>query len=110
MTLVRAIVVALTALSVALLPVAGAHAWAATVQTSHFAATPDCCQHCQHCDHQSKDRCGDAECFVKCSGVSTAPLENPGAAFAQLVPDKTARMGGIAKTQAPNPPSPPPRA
>ena len=110
MSLVRAIVVALTALSVALLPLAGAHALASMSQTSQVAATSDCCPHAQHCDHQNKGECGDAECLIKCSSVSAAPLEKSEAAFGPSDLDRATRIAEIAKTQGPNPPSPPPRA
>jgi hypothetical protein len=110
MNLARAIVVALTALSVGLFPVAGAHALASMSQTSDHAATSECCPHANDCAHQSENECGDAECLLKCSSVSAAPLEKSGATFGQLNLDRVPGLTENAKAQATNPPAPPPRA
>ena len=110
MSFLRAIVVTLTALSAALLPVAGAHSFAFVPQTFHLAVTSDCCPQGQHCDHQTKGDCGEAGCAFNCSSVSAAALGDSGAAFGLSDLDKAMRMAGIAKPQSPNPPSPPPRA
>ena len=110
MSLMRAIVVALTALSIALLPVAGAHALVLVPQTSHLAVTAECCPEGQHCEHQRKGDCGQTECLSKCSNLSANQLEDSGAPLGPLDQDKAMRMAGTAKTQSPHPPSPPPRA
>jgi hypothetical protein len=109
MSFLRAIVVTLTALSAALLPVAGAHSFAFVPQTFHLAVTSDCCPQGQHCDHQTKGDCGEAGCAFNCF-VPAAPLGDSGAAFGLSDLDKAMRMAGFAKPQSPNPPSPPPRA
>jgi hypothetical protein len=108
MRTVRAIFVVLTALSVALLPVAGMAAPAAA--TDSASARADCCPIDQDCGKPSKSHCNeDAACALKCAGVSALPLasaETPsiGNASAELTP--IARLG---LPVAPNPPSPPPR-
>src|SRR5262245_11731013 len=108
MRTVRALIVALTALSLTLLPVAGVAASAAS--TDSASAHADCCPTDQDCGKQSKSHCNeDAACAFKCAGVSALPLTSAetasiGNASAELTP--IPRLG---LPVAPNPPSPPPR-
>jgi hypothetical protein len=106
MRTVRAILVVLTALSLALLPVAGV---AAPVPDS-ISAHADCCSPDGDCGKHSKGNCtDDAACAVKCAGVSAIPLASSETAS---VPNASAELTPIPRLSlpvAPNPPSPPPR-
>jgi hypothetical protein len=109
MRTVRAIFVVLTALSLALLPVAGVAApvtWA-----DSMSAHADCCPMDGDCGKQSKSHCNeDAACAFKCAGLSAIPLASPETAS---VPNSSAELTPIPRLSlpvAPNPPSPPPRA
>jgi hypothetical protein len=109
MSIARAIMVALTALSVTLLPVAAASASTVAHETS-VAASLDCCPQAEHCDKQTKGDCGkSAECVLKCAGVSALPAAPTGVAFGPSASPPTSTLTGIATTLSLNPPSPPPR-
>jgi hypothetical protein len=108
MRTVRAIFVALTALSLALLPMAGV---AAPVHSpDSISAHADCCPMDGDCGKHSKGGCSeDASCAFKCAGVSAIPLASSETAS---VPNASAELTPIAQLSlpvAPNPPSPPPR-
>ncbi|MET0840843.1 MAG: hypothetical protein ABWX95_01765, partial [Methyloceanibacter sp.] len=95
-------------LSLALLPVAGVAAPAASTDT--ISTHADCCSPDGDCGKHSKGNCtDDAACALKCAGVSALPLTSAetasiGNASAELTP--IPRLG---LPVAPNPPSPPPR-
>src|SRR5262245_53153677 len=103
---VRAILVVLTALSLALLPVAGVAA--PVTSADSISAHADCCPPDQDCGKHSKGNCtDDAACAVKCAGVSAIPLASSETASvpnasAEPVPDPR-----LSLAVAPNPPSPP---
>jgi hypothetical protein len=105
---VRAIFVVLTALSLALLPVAGV---AAPVASAHStSAHADCCPPVQDCGKQSKSHCNeDAACASKCAGVSAVPLASAEAASIPTASAELTPTPGLSLPLAPNPPSPPPR-
>ncbi|MGE3530050.1 MAG: hypothetical protein AB7G54_11535 [Methyloceanibacter sp.] len=109
MKIARALFVALTALSVALLPVAAtaAHVSSALSVSAHA----DCCPAGQDCDKESKGGCmKDAACALKCAGATAIPLASPDMV---RIPASTAEFAPIPRLDlalAPNPPSPPPRA
>jgi hypothetical protein len=108
MRTVRAIFVVLTALSLALLPVAGA---AAPIHSADsMSAHADCCPMDQDCGKQSKNHCNeDAACAFKCAGVSALTLAT---AETASVPNASAELTPIPRLSvavALNPPSPPPR-
>ena len=108
MSIARAIMVALTAFSVAMLPVAAASARTFSPETSITA--PECCPEAQHCDKQSNNDCGkSAACVLKCAGVSALPVAPAGVAFRPSASPQTSTLTGVATTLSPNPPSPPPR-
>jgi len=119
MRVARAILVILTAFSVALLPVAGAVARMDSPQSvsAHTADTPGvpeaheaCCQSGQHCEKHGKGDCAkEAACSFKCSSVSAAPLASSGATLTPYSSPRLALIPAIAISLAPNPPSPPPR-
>ena len=105
---VRALLVVLTALSLALLPVAGV---AAPVHSADsMSAHADCCPMDQDCGKQSKNHCNeDAACAFKCAGVSALTLAT---AETASVPNSSAELTPIPRLSLPvalNPPSPPPR-
>ena len=110
MRIVRAIMVAVTALSVTILPLAGIGALPFAPETS-IAAPLDCCPQAEHCDKQTKGDCGkSAECTLKCAGVSALPLAPTGVALSPSAAPQASALTGIATTRSSTPPSPPPRA
>ena len=107
MRLTRAILIALTAFSVAMLPVAGAGARISS--PSSVSAEMDC-PHGQHCDKHAKGDCAkDAACVLKCASVSTALLTAFEIAYTPSPLPKLTLVAGIPASLSPNPPSPPPR-
>jgi hypothetical protein len=110
MRIVRAIMVALTALSVAFLPLAGIGALAHSPESS-IVMPSDCCPQEQHCDKHAKGDCAKfAECMLKCSGLSALPLLPGGVAFSPSASPDAPRTSGRAAARPFTPPSPPPRA
>jgi hypothetical protein len=107
MSIARAILVILTALSVALLPAAVA---SARPSAPVISAHADCCPPGQDCDKQSKRDCTkDAACALKCASVSAMPpasseIASVPASFVELAPIHLFDL-----SPAPTPPSPPPR-
>ena len=66
----RAILVALIAFSVAMLPVAGVMA-STKMPGMSASATPDCCPHGEPCDKKVSDNCATAAgCALKCFNFS----------------------------------------
>jgi hypothetical protein len=109
MRIVRAIVVALTAFSVAFLPLAGIGAQAHSPGTS-IGMPSDCCPQGQHCDKQAKGDCAKfAECLLKCSSVSGIPVTPAGLVFSPTTSLEAPSTTGLATALLFNPPSPPPR-
>jgi hypothetical protein len=101
--------VGLTALSVAMLPVAAASARTFSHEAT-VTAPLDCCQQAEHCDKQAKGDCGkSAECLLKCAGVCALPVAPIGVAFSPSASPQTSTLTGLATTLSPNLPSPPPR-
>jgi hypothetical protein len=109
MRIARAIFVVLTALSVALLPVA---ATASHVSSGlSLSAHADCCPSGHDCDQQSKGGCAkDAACALKCAGVTALPLASSGTVRILASTAEPAPIPRLNLSLAPNPPSPPPRA
>jgi hypothetical protein len=67
MSTFRAILIALIATSVAMLPVAGGMARAAATGISLSAMPADCCPHAKPCEKKSSDDCASmAGCALKC--------------------------------------------
>jgi hypothetical protein len=108
MRTLRAILVVLTALSLALLPVAGV---AAPVQSADsISAHADCCSPDVDCGKHSKGNCtDDGACAVKCAGVSSIPLASSETASVRNASAESAPVPRLSLPVAPNPPSPPPR-
>jgi hypothetical protein len=104
----RAIFVVLTALSLALLPVAGVAA--PVTSADSISAHADCCPPDGDCGKHSKGNCtDDAACAFKCAGVSAVPLMSSEMASA---PNASAELTPVPQLSLPvalNPPSPPPR-
>jgi hypothetical protein len=108
MRIARAILVLLTAFSVATLPVAGAAARDGSPMT--YSTHEECCPPGQHCDeHAKKDCAKEAACALKCASLWAAPLALPETAFTPHSSAGLALIPAIALSLAPNPPSPPPR-
>jgi hypothetical protein len=105
----RAILIAVIALAVALLPVAGGMAVAMPHDASSAAAPSDCCPHGNPCEKKT-DGCGSiAGCALKCfnfTGAVPAPVSDsltPGAL------EKPALVAQAFRSPTENPPLPPPR-
>jgi hypothetical protein len=110
MSIVRAILVAFTALSVAMLPVGGAELRASSPSTSLIAAQSECCPQGQHCEKPTKGGCAKlAGCEFKCSSFSAATLA-PSGLTPVLFPSQKSTLVVEWVTSPPHiPPSPPPR-
>jgi hypothetical protein len=109
MRIARAILVILTAFSVAAVPVAGAVARAGSPMTS-AAHHEECCPPGEHCDdHAKKDCAKDAACALKCASFSAAPVTSPEIGFTPYSLAGSALIPAIALSLGPSPPSPPPR-
>jgi len=115
----RAIIVALVALAVAALPVAGVSMSAAASEAPAVSVHADCCPDGQPCamqamaDHamdHGQGHCAD-HCGGKCLCLGlTAVLSSSAGALSALMPlVKTARVAESASSPAYIPPSPPPR-
>jgi len=122
MSTLRAIIVAFVALSLAMLPVAGAQARGLPSDVSQISSHTDCCPHGQPCAMQSmagdaqsghaKGHCGDhAACGGKCLclGLTAVLSASTGARSARIPLLKTARVVESTSSPAYIPPSPPPR-
>jgi hypothetical protein len=110
MSIVRAIVVALTALSLAILPVAAAGTRGFSADTSFSVAQPECCPQGQHCEKRAKSECGkSAACALNCSSFFAATLAPSGVTRALLPLQRSAFVAEIVTSPSVNPPLPPPR-
>ena len=110
MSIVRAIVVALTALSLTILPVAGAETRGFSADTSVSAAQSECCPQGQHCEKRAKGECGKfAGCAFKCSGFSAAAVAPSGLTLVPSPLQQSALVTEIVRSPSVNPPLPPPR-
>jgi hypothetical protein len=110
MSIVRAILVAFTALSVAMLPVAGAHARALSPDASLSEAQSECCHHGQPCEKPAKDGCAKlAGCELKCSSFSAATLAPSGLTPVLVPSQKSTLVVEWVTSPSHIPPSPPPR-
>jgi hypothetical protein len=109
MRTLRAMIVVLTSLSLALLPVAGVAA--PVTSADSISAHADCCPPDGDCSKHAKSGCtDDGACAAKCAGVSAIPLAS---AETASLPSASAELTPIPRLSlpvAPNPPSPPPRA
>jgi hypothetical protein len=110
MDFARTVLVALIALSVALLPVAGASTHAFAPGDIHVTAQSDCCPQGQDCAAPGKGECGKAaSCALKCSGVFAATLTPVGLSPAPLSAEKSVFLSESPTSRSTNPPLPPPR-
>jgi hypothetical protein len=110
MSIVRAIVVAFIALSVAMLPVAGAMARASLPDMSFSAAQPECCPPGQHCDKQAKGDCGKSSaCAFKCSSFSASTVAPSGLAPVPSPEQQSILVAETVRSPSVNPLLPPPR-
>jgi hypothetical protein len=110
MKVLRAILVALTALSVATLPVAGGMARAAMTHDAAIAAKGDCCHDSGPCEKRNVGDCGSmGACALKCFNFSStlpAPLYT---AFMSSVNPRLTHAASHVPSASDNPPLPPPR-
>jgi hypothetical protein len=110
MSTFRAVLVAFVALSVAMLPVAGAEFRAFSPDSSFDAAQSDCCPQGQQCDKQAKGECGKlAGCTLKCSSFSASLAALSGVARLPSASQRMALVAQSAIASSQNPPLPPPR-
>jgi hypothetical protein len=110
MSIIRAILIAFIALSVAMPPLAGAKAYVHSPQGLLAAAQSDCCPDMDHCDKQTKGDCADlAGCALKCSSLSAVTPITSGAVPHPSPVHKAIFTTDSATSRSTNPPSPPPR-
>jgi hypothetical protein len=104
----RAIFVVLTALSLALSPVAGVAA--PVTSADSISAHADCCPPDGNCGKHSKGGCTkDGACAVNCAGVSALTLATSETVSMPNASAESAPVPQLSLPVAPNPPSPPPR-
>jgi len=110
MSIVRAIVVALMALSLAMLPVAGAMARAVPPGTTLVASQSDCCPQGRLCEKQMSHDCGAmAGCMLKCSSFSASTVAPSGLTLVASPLPQSILVAEIVRSPSVNPPLPPPR-
>jgi hypothetical protein len=114
MSTFRAILVALIALSVAMLPVAGgtaiAKSAAQSTAQSMVAAQADCCAHGKPCQNQGKNDCGSvAGCALKCFSLSAAIVAPSAMKLTVSAVEKLGLVTPAFRSPSENPPLPPPR-
>jgi hypothetical protein len=110
MSTFRAILVAVVALAVAVLPVEGGMVRAEAAGMSATAMPSDCCPHTKPCEKKTADDCGStAGCALKCfnfSGISVSGVVAKLNAVATVHP----ALAGVSSRSNPTaPPLPPPR-
>src|SRR6188474_2701110 len=109
MTLVRTIFVALVALSVAALPVAGGMARAAISHEMTLVGQGDCCHDGKPCEKKTDD-CGSmAGCALKCFNYSAAVTAPDAVQLTFSALEKSAFIVRGVPSPSDNPPLPPPR-
>jgi len=110
MRLVRAILIALMALSVAMPPMAMAKAHVPSPDGVLAATQSDCCPKMNHCDKQVQGDCAKlAGCALKCASPSALNLTPSGIALRPSPGHEATLVSDNANSRSPNPPSPPPR-
>ena len=111
MTLVRTIFVAVMALSVAALPVAGGMARAGMSHEMTLAAgQADCCPEGKPCEKKKTDDCGSmAGCALKCFNYSAAVTAPHAVQLTFSILEKSAFIVPGVPSPSDNPPLPPPR-
>ena len=104
----RTILIALIALAVAVLPMAGGIALA-THDASFTAAPADCCPHGKPCEKKT-DGCGSvAGCVLKCFNLTGAVAAPFAASVMPSTLEKPALVTQAFRSPTQNPPLPPPR-
>ena len=109
MSIVRTILIALTALAIALLPMAGGMALAMPHDASFTAPQADCCPNGKPCEKKT-DGCGSmAGCVLKCFNLTGAVAAHVAAALTPSASEKPELLTQASPSLAENPPLPPPR-
>ena len=111
MSSVRAILVAIIAVSVAILPLAGASARVFAPADTHVATQSDCCPQGQDCPKPGSGDCHKStSCALKCStGFVAAMLMPSGLAPLRVTSEKSVLLSESPTSRSSNPPLPPPR-
>jgi hypothetical protein len=110
MSTFRAILVALVAMSVALLPVPGGMTAAQLPAATMTAVQPDCCAHGKPCEQKGTKDCGSlAGCALKCFSLSVAAVGPTAMTSPAEVVAKFAFIAQAFPSASDNPPLPPPR-
>lgn len=105
----RPILIALIALAVALMPMAGGMALAMPHDASFTAAPSDCCPNGKPCEKKT-DGCGSvAACVLKCCGLTSAIAAPIAVSLTASAAEKPAFALQSFRSPAENPPQPPPR-
>jgi hypothetical protein len=110
MRLMRAILIALMALSVAMPPMAIAKADMPSPDGVLAAAQSDCCPKMNHCNKQVQGDCAKlAGCALKCASPAAVNLTSSGIAFRPSPAHEAPLVSDNASSRSLIPPSPPPR-
>jgi hypothetical protein len=110
MGIVRAVIIALVAISIAGLPVAGAKARIFLPGTSDLAAPSECCPQGQDCDKQAKGDCAKlAACALKCSSFSVSAVAPSGMVQSPSPLLRSIFVAENVRSPSTNPLLPPPR-
>ena len=111
MSTIRAILVSVVALAVAILPVSVGKAGTTSPQAFITGMQADCCPHGTPCDKRAPGDCApSAGCVLKCFNVLGALVKLSSFAPAKLPSEKSLLLISRAVSRSDNPPLPPPRA
>jgi hypothetical protein len=110
MSIVRAILIAFIALSVAMPPLAAAKSYVHSPAGLSASAQSDCCPDMDRCGKQGKGHCADlAGCALKCSSLSALTSMPSGFVFGLSPAHRVMFVTDSTNSRSTNPPSPPPR-
>jgi hypothetical protein len=105
----RPILIAVIALAVALLPVAGGMAVAMPHDASFTTAPGDCCPNGKPCEKKT-DGCGSmSDCVLKCFSLTAVVVAPVAVGLTPSALEKRALVAQDFRSPAENPPLPPPR-
>jgi hypothetical protein len=105
----RPILIAVIALAVALLPMAGGMALAMPHDASFAATQADCCPHGKPCEKKT-DGCGSVSgCVLKCFSLTVTIAAPVAVSLTASAQEKPALASQSFHSPAENPPLPPPR-
>jgi hypothetical protein len=110
MSTIRPVLIALIALSVAFLPLAGGLAFAMPHEGGIVASDADCCPDGKPCEKKT-NRCGvDSACMLKCSGLMGVSAAPPTLLLTISAMEEATLDSSAFCSPGEHPPLPPPRA